>query len=391
MFAICNATIYTSEKVIDNGLVVIEDRRIVDIGLASQKLPPGIELRDARGLILAPGFLDLQINGGFGHDFTADPTTIWAVAAGLPRFGVTGFLPTIITSPLETVRTTQDILRAGPPSDWKGAQPIGLHLEGPFLNPGKKGAHNPAYLRHPSLSDINEWSVENQVRLVTMAPELPWALETIGELARRGVVVSSGHSLATYDEAVAGIEAGARYATHLFNAMPALHHREPGLAAASLADDRVTIGLIPDGLHVHPALVNLVRRCAGPDRLNLVTDAMAAMGMDPGDYLLGDYRVVVDERSARLADGTLAGCVLSLDAILRAYISFTSAPLDEALATITTTPARLLGLETSIGRITPGLNADLVLLTPDLQVVETFIGGESIYQVPERELKSTFR
>jgi N-acetylglucosamine-6-phosphate deacetylase len=143
MFAICNATIYTSEKVIDNGLVVIEDRRIVDIGLASQKLPPGIELRDARGLILAPGFLDLQINGGFGHDFTADPTTIWAVAAGLPRFGVTGFLPTIITSPLETVRTAQDILRAGPPSDWKGAQPIGLHLEGPFLNPGKKGAQQP--------------------------------------------------------------------------------------------------------------------------------------------------------------------------------------------------------------------------------------------------------
>jgi N-acetylglucosamine-6-phosphate deacetylase len=391
MFAICNATIYTPGKVIDNGFVVIEDHRIVEIGPASQTLPPGIELCDARGLILAPGFLDLQINGGFGHDFTADPSTIWQVAAELPRFGVTGFLPTIITSPLEKVRTARDVLTTGPPAGWRGAQPIGLHLEGPFLNPGKKGAHNPAYLRYPSLSDINGWSVENQVRLVTMAPELPWALETIGELARRGILVSSGHSLATYDEAVAGIEAGARYATHLFNAMPPLHHREPGLAAASLVDDRVTIGLIPDGLHVHPALVNLVRHIAGPDRLNLVTDAMAAMGMDPGDYLLGDYQVVVDERSARLADGTLAGCLLSLDAILRAYISFTSAPFDEALATITTTPARLLGLETSIGRIAPGLNADLVLLTPDLQVVETFIGGESIYQVPNIGLKSTIR
>jgi N-acetylglucosamine-6-phosphate deacetylase len=219
------------------------------------------------------------------------------------------------------------------------------------------------------------------VRLVTLAPELPGARAVIATLAARGAVVSAGHSLATYDEAAAGFDAGARYATHLFNAMPTLHHREPGLAAAAMADPRVTVGLIPDGLHVHPTLVSLVWRLLGPTRLNLVTDAMAAMGMPPGEYLLGDFRVRVDENSARLADGTLAGCILSLDAILRAFVSFTGASLPEALATVTTTPARLLGLEDQLGRIAAGLDADLVLMTPDIQIVETFLAGEPIYKL----------
>lgn len=380
MPAIHGATILTPDTVVENGTVVIDGRRIVAVQPGDPSLPPGTEMRDARGLILCPGFLDLQVNGGFGLDFTADPATIWEVAAGLPRYGVTGFLPTVITSPLETIRKAQQALLAGPPDGWAGAMPLGLHLEGPFLNPGKKGAHNPDYLRRPSLADITGWSPEMAVRLVTLAPELPGATDLITELSRRGVVVSGGHTLATHDQALAGFAAGIRYATHLFNAMPALHHREPGLAAAALGDSRVTVGLIPDGLHVHPALVALVRQIAGPDRLNLVSDAMAAMGMAPGEYLLGDYRVTVDGDSARLDDGTLAGCVLSLDAILRAYRSFTGAPLGEALATVTTTPARLLGLDGRLGRIAPGFEADLVLMTPDWQIVETFVGGESVYR-----------
>lgn len=383
MFAIRHATVYTPDAILEDRLVIVAGGRIAEVQSSDHLLPPGVAVRDAQGLILCPGFLDLQVNGGFGLDFTADPTTIWPVAAGLPRFGVTGFLPTVITSPPATARTAQQVLLAGPPDGWAGALPLGLHLEGPFLNPGKKGAHNPDYLRRPSLADISDWRPETAVRLVTLAPELPGAPDVITELSRRGVVVSGGHSLATYDQAQAGFAAGVRYATHLFNAMPALHHREPGLVAAALADPRVTVGLIPDGLHVHPALVALVRKLAGPDRLNLVTDAMAAMGMAPGEYLLGDYRVTVDGASARLEDGTLAGCVLSLDAILRAYRSFTGAPLEEMLATVTTTPARLLGLDERKGRIAPGFDADLVLMTPDLQIVETFVAGESIYRAME--------
>jgi N-acetylglucosamine-6-phosphate deacetylase len=250
----------------------------------------------------------------------------------------------------------------------------------------KKGAHNPAYLRSPSAGDIAGWSPETGVRLVTLAPELPWGTDAIATLAARGVVVSAGHSMATYETAIAGFNAGARYATHLFNAMSPLHHREPGIAAAALADPRVTAGLIPDGLHVHPALVSLIWRILGPERLNLVTDAMSAMGMPPGEYALGDFRVYVDGTSARLDDGTLAGCTLPLDAILRAFISFTGASLPAALATVTTTPARLLGLGT-IGGIAPGMQADLVLMRPDVQIIETFVSGKSVYRVtsaPER-------
>ena len=378
MLAIRHATVLTPETTIEDSLVLVADGRIAAVDTTGAPPPEGAEVRDAAGLLLAPGFIDLQVNGGFGLDFTADPATIWDVAAALPRFGVTSFLPTIITSPLSVPQTAQRVLAGGPPADWRGARPLGLHLEGPFLNPGKKGAHNPAYLRQPAPADINDWSPQTGVRLVTLAPELPWARPAIAELARRGVVVSAGHSLATFDEATAGFDSGARYATHLFNAMPTLHHREPGLIAAALADPRVTVGLVADGLHVHPALVGLLWRWLGPDRLNIVTDAMAALGMGPGQYLLGDYRVTVEGDAARLDDGTLAGCVLSLDAMLRAFLGFSGATAAEALPTITTTPARLLGLGDRLGRIAPGYDADLVLLSPDLRVVETFVGGESV-------------
>ena len=379
MLAIHHATILTPDVTVHDGTALIAGGRIQAVGGPELPIPPAAETRDAAGLLLAPGFIDLQVNGGFGLDFTADPATLWAVAAGLPRFGVTAFLPTIITSPLAVAHAAQRVLAEGPPDGWRGARPLGLHLEGPFLNPGKKGAHNPAYLRRPSAADLNGWSPAEGVRLLTLAPELPWAGQAIAELARRGVVVSAGHSLATFDEAAAGFDAGARYATHLFNAMPALHHREPGLVAAALADPRVTVGLVADGLHVHPALVGLLWRWLGPDRLNLVTDAMAALGMGPGEYALGDYRVSVDDAPARLDDGTLAGCVLSLDTMLRAFLAYSGATAAEALPTITTTPARLLGLAGRLGRLAPGHEADLVLLSPDLRVVETFVGGESVY------------
>ncbi len=375
-----HATVLGTGSVIEDGAVLIDGGRIVAVGGPDLTAPDGAVIRDASGLVLAPGFLDLQINGGFGKDFTADPEAIWEVAARLPRFGVTGFLPTIITSPPETVRHAQSILHSGPPAGWAGARPLGLHLEGPFLNPDKKGAHNPAYLRPATPAAIEGWSPEASVRLVTLAPELPGALEAIAELVRRGVVVSTGHSTATFEQATAAFDAGARYATHLFNAMPALHHREPGLVAAALSDPRITIGLIPDGLHVHPALVGLVWRLLGPDRLNLVTDAMAAMGMTPGDYVLGDFRVSVDETSARLPDGTLAGCVLSLDAILRAFRAYTGASLPDTIATVTSTPARLLGLHDGLGHIKPGVPADLVLMTTMGEIVETYVEGKLLFQ-----------
>ena len=374
MYQIINARILTPTEEL-TGAVVIENGRIQTI--APSPLP-NVETLDAEGKFLVPGFIDLQVNGAFGRDFTQNPATIWEVAAGLPRYGVTSFLPTVITSPLETTNEAQRVMEIRP-SSFRGAEPLGLHLEGPFLNPGKKGAHNPAYLQRPSLEWVAGWSPEHHVRLVTLAPELPGATAVIEALVDRGVVVSAGHSLATFAAAEAGFDAGIRYGTHLFNAQSPIHHREPGLPGALLTDERATIGLIPDGIHVHPALVKLVWKAAG-DRLTLVTDAMAALGMPPGEYELGDFTVTVDETTCRLPDGTLAGSILSLDTAVRNLIAFTGCALSQALTTVTTIPARLLGLDGRKGQIAPGYDADLVLLTPDLQAVTTVVGGEIVFQ-----------
>jgi N-acetylglucosamine-6-phosphate deacetylase len=380
MLYIKNATICTPDQVIENGAVLADGGVIVAVGLAND-IPccTGAQEVDATGLVLTPGFIELQLNGAFGDDFTADPATMWRVAEKLPAHGVTAFLPTIITSPLDNVATGQKVVAGGPPEGFRGALPLGLHIEGPFLNPQKKGAHNPKYLRLPSVEAVAGWSPETGIRLVTLAPELPGALETIVALSDRGVLVSAGHSMATYDQAEAGFDAGVRYGTHLFNAMPALGHRDPALPGALLTDARTTVGFIADGVHTHPAVIKLVWQALGGARLNLVTDAMAALGMPSGIHVLGDYEVTVDATSARLADGTLAGSILSLDQALRNLIDITGCTLAEALPTITTTAARALGLDGERGRIEPGYAADLVLLTPDRRVHTTIVDGEIVY------------
>ncbi|MCB0181264.1 MAG: N-acetylglucosamine-6-phosphate deacetylase [Anaerolineae bacterium] len=381
MLVIKNATIFTPEP-LDHPLdLFIEAERITRMAPHGQVEPPAnARLIDASGLQLVPGFIDLQLNGAFGHDFTAKPETIWPVSAELPRFGVTSYLPTIITSPPETVAAAQNVLLRQRPADFSGAEPLGLHVEGPFLNPQKKGAHNPAYLRRPDPDLITNWSASQGVSLVTLAPELPGALELVQQLVDRGVVVSAGHSMASFDEAQAGLRAGVRYGTHLFNAMPPLSHREPGLAGALLNDAHSVVGLIPDGIHVHPAMVKLAWAAKGSTGLNLVSDAMAALGMPPGRYQLNDFEVHVSKTDARLADGTLAGSILPLDEAVRNLIEYTGCSLSEALATVTTTPAALLGLSDQRGRIAPGLLADLVLLTPDLEVAMTISAGQITYK-----------
>ncbi len=372
---IIQANVLTPDGVLQDSVVVVEGGRVTAVSPTSPA-PPTIH---APGHFLAPGFIDLQFNGAFGLDFTQQPETIWEVAARLPQYGVTGFLPTVITSPLATVQKAQAVLGQRP-SAFSGAEPLGLHLEGPFLNPLKKGAHNPQYMQLPTLAAVADWSPETLVRLVTLAPELPGALPVIAALAERGVIVSAGHSMATFAEAKAGFAAGVRYGTHLFNAMPGLHHREPGLIGALLEDERVVMGIIPDGIHVHPALLKMVWQAAGA-RLNVVTDAMAALGMPPGAYDLGDFQVTVDEVTCRLPDGTLAGSILGMDTAVRNLITYTGCTLAEAVAAVTAVPADLLGLGQQKGRIAPGYDADLVLLTPDLQVAMTIVQGNVVYNV----------
>lgn len=377
-----NAVVFTPQGLLESGSVLIRDGYIQAAGTAAHvPVLPDARRIEARGLILSPGWIDLQINGGFGRDFTDEPERIWEVGAQLPQFGTTAFLPTVITAPLDKIKRAIEVWKQGPPKDYSGAIPLGWHIEGPFLNPAKKGAHNPQYLRQPDPDVVQHWSPENGVRLVTLAPELPGALVVVLALRGRNVVLSAGHSMADFDQAQAGFQAGISYGTHLFNAMPRLDHRSPGLSGALLSNSEVVVGIIVDGIHVHPAMVSLAWKAKGSQGLTLVTDAMAALGMQPGKYCLGDLEVTVDQTSARLPDGTLAGSILTQDLALRNLMDFTGCSLVEALPALTQIPAQVLGLA-SKGRISPGCDADLTLLNPQGEVVAVFISGELRFSSP---------
>ena len=379
MLYIHHATLHTPNIRFTDAALVLQDGQIKKIGTSSElDCPSDAQSIDAHGSIIAPGLIDLQLNGAFGDDFTAHPETIWRVAEKLPRFGVTSFLPTLITAPLERYDAARHVLK-NRPQNFRGAEPLGLHVEGPFLNPQKKGAHNPAYLRAPNSDEVKHWSRANGVWLVTLAPELPNALALVEELATQGIIVSMGHTMATIEEANAGYSAGIRYATHLFNAMPPLDHRAPNAPGAALANPEWVAGVIPDGIHVHPTLVKTIWLAKGTN-VNLVTDAMAALGMPPGIYELNDFEVVVSEREARLQNGTLAGSILPLDQAVRNFIQYTDCSLSEALQTVTTTPAELLNIQIERGNIAEGMIADLVMLDENLNVKMTIARGEIVYE-----------
>ncbi len=252
-FIIQNAKVLTSQGFLEDVSVFVQNGKIQTTGTTAYlPIPPDVRMFDASGLILSPGWIDLQFNGGFGRDFTEDPESVWEVGAQLPQFGTTAFLPTIISSPLDKVDRAIKVMKQGPPPGYSGAIPLGLHIEGPFLNPAKKGAHNPQYLQTPDFKTVRNWDKENGVRLVTLAPELSGAGELIRALHGRDVIVSAGHSLADFDQAQVGFQAGISYGTHLFNAMHRLDHSLPGLVGALLNNSKVVVGLIVDGIHVHP-------------------------------------------------------------------------------------------------------------------------------------------
>ena len=369
--AIVGATVVRPDGIAAETVTFRGDRLVAPPDRAAGRAPDRVI--DADGLTVCPGFIDLQINGGHGIDLATEPEAMWELGRLLPRHGVTGFLPTIITSPAAlTDRAIAAIGRR--PEHHAGAEPLGLHLEGPMLSPARPGAHPVDRLVAPGPDVVDGWSRAAGVALVTLAPELDGALDVTTRLVERGVVVSAGHSDATADEARWGIDAGITMATHLFNAMAPLGHRDPGLVGLTLADPRVTAGLIADGVHVDPLVSTAVWRAKGPDRIALVTDAVAPMGLGPGDYRLGRTTLRADERSVRTLNGTLAGSVLTMDGAVRNIVATTGCRLEAAVTAATTTPADVLGLSDR-GRIDEGAVADLTVLDADLEVVMTICAG----------------
>jgi len=357
-----------------DGAVVIESGRITAIERlpAEENLPHPV----VDAAIVSPGFIDLQVNGGFGVEVGSDPDALGRLAAALPSTGVTGFLPTIVSSPPEfypLVFEAFDEARGSP-----GAQMLGLHLEGPFLSPQRIGAHRRELVEGAQPQLIEQFLDCPDARIVTLAPERAGALEWIGRFREKGIMVSLGHTNATSAEFTRGVDAGATMATHLYNAMSPFEHRAPNAVGAALADDRVTCGLIVDGIHSDPLSVELAIRAKGVELICLVTDMMSAAGMPHGKHTLFGKDVVVDGASARLADGTLAGSVITMDATVRNTARWGGVTTAQSLSMATEVPARLLGLN-HVGRLAVGVSADVALLTERLEVVATYVRGERVY------------
>jgi N-acetylglucosamine-6-phosphate deacetylase len=360
---LANGRLVTPNGIVD-GWLETTGSTITAIGPGEPPRPPD---RNVAGRWVVPGFVDIHVHGGAGADYIiGDQTAAGQIAELHRRHGTTTMLASLVTADLDTLQTTLTSL-AELVDDGLLA---GLHLEGPFLAPARCGAHDRSLLRVPDPDNVDRLvsAGRGAIRMVTLAPELPNAIGTVRRLVRDGVVVAIGHTDATYDQTRAAIDAGTTVGTHLFNAMPPLHHREPGPVSALLEDHRVTVELICDGVHLHAATVRLAMSSAGSHRIALVTDAMAAAGRGDGDYQLGQLAVQVREGVARLADSqTIAGSTLTMDRAFRFAVDV-GAGVQEAVQMSSSTPARVLGLADQVGSIEVGKHADLVVLDDDLSV-----------------------
>jgi N-acetylglucosamine-6-phosphate deacetylase len=381
-------SLFTPLEEIQNPLLSVEDGIITDVSSRSaQQVPSNVPFVDFADSVLAPGLIDIHMHGGAGLD------VMLATIEDLPRLGtflathgVTAYFATTVAAPLDqtcaALERMADAIDAGqvtPAGTRKApqARPVGIHLEGPFLSHKRRGVHPPENLVAPTI-DVFErlWqAARGHVRMITMAPEIPGALEVIAEAALRNVCVSIGHSDAEMSFAEAAVNAGARHATHTFNAMRALDHRDPGILGVVLTDDRISADIIADGIHVAPAVVKLFLRAKGVERAVLITDAMAAAGMPDGRYRLGPIEVDVKDGKCTV-NGGLAGSTLTMDRAVRNVTAFAGWSLRDAVRAATLNPARAVGL-TQHGILAPGADANFCVLSPTGEVRKTIVAGQS--------------
>lgn len=367
---LAGAKVVTPQGVLENGWVQVRGTEIAAVGTGPTPGPA----TDLDGRWLVPGFVDVHCHGGGGGSFTsADAEQARTAVATHRAHGTTTMLASLVSAPIselvEQIRALRDLVTAG--------LLAGVHLEGPFLARSRCGAHDPDVLRPPETEAVQRLleAGDGAVRMVTLAPELENSVPAIRQLVAHGVIAAIGHTDATLADVAPALAAGATVATHLFNGMRPLHHREPGPIGTLLTDQRVTVELICDLVHLHPSVVRLAAEHAGPGRTVLVTDAISATDAGDGTYRLGNLPVTVRDGQARLADGSLAGSTLTMDAAFRNLVVSCGVGITDAVAAASTTPARLLGLGGVTGSIEPGLAADLVVLDEQLQVTGVLKDG----------------
>jgi N-acetylglucosamine-6-phosphate deacetylase len=339
---------------------------------------------DLEGLIIAPGYIDLQVNGAFGVDFSYGADRVEEVAALLPQFGVTAFLPTLVSLSQKQYAISMPFLQPKEGGS-HGASILGIHLEGPFFNPQQKGAHDDQLLTSLNGPIEDFYGSLEGVKIVTLAPELPGMGDAIRELKEKNIVVSAGHTLATYEDMQKAVDEGVGLCTHLFNAMTPFHHRSPGIIGAVLDDHNIHYTVIADGVHLHPSVLNLAWK-SKPRGLVLVTDAIQALGLPSGSYKLGSMEVDVQKGRAYVqGTQTIAGSVLSMDQAVRNFRIATNCSIVDAIEAATLKPARVLGIQDRKGTLGVGSDADFIVLNDDLYVQASYVNGHLAWQKADRQ------
>jgi N-acetylglucosamine-6-phosphate deacetylase len=385
LWVLCDA-LYTPYQRRTDWLLHIKQgkiRRMLPAGEAGTVSPD--KLIYIPGAMVAPGFIDLHVHGAAGCDLMdGSLDTLQIVSKTLARYGTTSFLATTMSAPIADIEAAVRGLAMNLPAINGGARPIGIHMEGPFLNPKCRGTHDTEYLTQADRGFFLRLIelTGRAIRRLTLAPEMDPGGDVIRAASELGIAVSLGHSDANAKEARAAVDAGATQATHTFNAMRSLHQREPGILGVALTDDRIFAEIIADGIHVHPCAIELLLRVKGVDRIPLVTDGSSAVGMPDGSYPLGNKAITVKDGACRDSQGNLAGSTLTLDRAVRNMIEWLDVPLHEALIMASATPARSMGMGNGMGIVCPGADADLVFLSPNLRVLQTMVAGRIVYSQP---------
>lgn len=383
---IINGTIITPFHLVSGKAIIVEKGRIREIVNKEELCPAtltGAEVIEGKDKFIAPGYIDMHVHGGGGSDvMDGDYKAINQIAIAHSHFGTTSFLPTTMTmSKDKIIRSLRSICEAVKKGT-AGAEILGIHMEGPYINPEKKGAQREDEIKKISIKEFLEFNQAsgNLIRLVTIAPEMPGAIDLIKYLYKQGIIASVGHSNATYVQTQAGIKAGLSHVTHTFNAMRGLHHREPGVAGAALASPELTVEVIADGVHIHPIVLKILTKIKEGEKIILITDAMRAAGLKEGTYDLGGQEVIVTKGQARLKDETLAGSVLTMDKAVKNMVNKIGIQLPNAIQMASYNPAKSIGVDGKKGSLEPGKDADIVILNKNLETELTMVAGKVVYR-----------